>query len=446
MRDNLPVVTFILFLSLFLPLGCKNTALSNAEDVPVPVTEYPDNSNSLSVTLRFHALDAEQMLAELRDLECLLVTAYQAMLTGTLNDQQRQALVNLPAITDSSEAGDGAIPANIRETLTTLLSPFPPREPRELHPEWAAETCHLFRRPIPGLYPSDDADNARTDSDDPNQVPVLTLLGLGEIAFTLSDWETMDYPGRSLFFPLASLAPAMAEQEKGLLSRERLPAGSDIIDRARHEERQRLLSALFRQFQALFARKPVCLIPECDEAARLQQWLPLFEQHSSTIFPTHWLAAQAFTESTLNPEAVSSAGAVGLMQLMPETARDMGVRDIWSPQDNVRGGAKYNQWLYRHYWKRLPANQARAFTLASYNAGIGHVLDARRLAARDGQDPDKWFSEYGQKGVEDYIVQLSQKAIYQLPIVRYGYCRGEETKHYVRQVFHKAAEYRQQDN
>ncbi len=73
-------------------------------------------------------------------------------------------------------------------------------------------------------------------------------------------------------------------------------------------------------------------------------------------------------ESAWNPHAKSSAGAVGLMQLMPETAATFGVRNRFDPRENIRGGVAYLAWLREHY------GGDRRLILASYNAGPKHVL------------------------------------------------------------------------
>jgi hypothetical protein len=108
------------------------------------------------------------------------------------------------------------------------------------------------------------------------------------------------------------------------------------------------------------------------------------------------LAAQVAQESRFNPRARSFAGARGLLQLMPRTAREMGVRNSNDPGQNVAGGVKYLARLTALWEDDIPDEAERLkFVLASYNAGRGHVLDAQRLAEKHGDDPQRWVQAPG---------------------------------------------------
>lgn len=102
------------------------------------------------------------------------------------------------------------------------------------------------------------------------------------------------------------------------------------------------------------------------------------------------LAAQAYHESRFRPNKISWAGAVGLMQVMPRTARDMGITEYYRPRDNILAGARYLRKLYDLYSFARTDDDRIRISLAAYNAGIGHLYNARRLAVEAGGDSTRW--------------------------------------------------------
>ena len=142
------------------------------------------------------------------------------------------------------------------------------------------------------------------------------------------------------------------------------------------------------------------------------------------------LAAQIFKESKFDPGAKSWAGAIGLMQLLPATAKDYGVTDLFDPDENIKAGVAHLVWL-GDIWKEMIEDEDERvkFILASYNVGHGHVRDARRLAQKYGEDPNDW------EIVAEYLLKKSQPAYYNDPIVEFGYCRGMEPVQYVEVIY-----------
>lgn len=147
------------------------------------------------------------------------------------------------------------------------------------------------------------------------------------------------------------------------------------------------------------------------------------------------LASQAYQESRFKPEVASWAGAQGLMQLMPATAKRFGAKDPSDPRQSVKAGVKYMEWLEEH-WKGVEDSTERLkFMLASYNVGEGHVKDAQRLAEKHGKDPTEW------EDVEEFLLKKSKKEYYNDPVVNYGYCRGREPVNYVREIMERFEHY-----
>lgn len=156
--------------------------------------------------------------------------------------------------------------------------------------------------------------------------------------------------------------------------------------------------------------------------------------------PFDWLLVSSVIcqESRFNPDARSWAGAVGLMQLMPETARRFGVDDLRSPEQNIRAGIKFLCWIDKRFQKYVPSAQERLkFVLASYNVGIGHVMDAIRLAEKFKKNPEVW-----DENVSLFLLNKSNPAYYTDEVVKHGYCRGSETYLYVRNVMTRYRNYR----
>lgn len=149
------------------------------------------------------------------------------------------------------------------------------------------------------------------------------------------------------------------------------------------------------------------------------------------------VASLIYQESRFRPEAVSWAGAFGLMQLMPMTAQKMGVDELASPVDQIKAGTEFIKWLEERFINIEDRNERIKFVLAAYNVGMGHVIDAQNLAIKDGKDPNKWDG-----CVDEYLLKKSSPEYYNDPVVKYGYCRGSETFNYVSQILDRYEHYK----
>jgi membrane-bound lytic murein transglycosylase F len=148
------------------------------------------------------------------------------------------------------------------------------------------------------------------------------------------------------------------------------------------------------------------------------------EQHG---FDWRMIVAQMYQESRYNPRAKSWTGARGLMQIMPRTARQMGISDLNKPANGIKAGVTYLDWLRDRFEPELPVKDRMWFALAAYNAGAGHVKDARRLAEQLGLSPNHWFDN-----VEKAMLLLSRRKYARK--ATHGYVRGIEPVNYVRQI------------
>ncbi|MCJ8274880.1 MAG: membrane-bound lytic murein transglycosylase MltF, partial [Psychrosphaera sp.] len=144
-------------------------------------------------------------------------------------------------------------------------------------------------------------------------------------------------------------------------------------------------------------------------------------------FDWRLITSQMFQESRFNPKAKSSAGALGLMQVLPRTAKELGYDNLTNPEESIKAGIQYLDWTRDRFSDDIPVQQRLFFALAAYNAGYGHVKDAQRLAKKMNLKPDVWFNH-----VEKAMLLLQKPKYYKK--ARFGYCRGSEPVNYVRNI------------
>ncbi len=126
--------------------------------------------------------------------------------------------------------------------------------------------------------------------------------------------------------------------------------------------------------------------------ARLSPYDKLVRHYADTYdFDWRLIVAQMYRESQFDPGAISAGGALGLMQLTPDTARAMGVANPFDPDAGIRGGIRYLHKLRSYFEVGLPPRERTWFALAAYNAGPTRVVQARARASAAGLDPNRWF-------------------------------------------------------
>jgi membrane-bound lytic murein transglycosylase F len=165
------------------------------------------------------------------------------------------------------------------------------------------------------------------------------------------------------------------------------------------------------------------------------------ESFKANATPLGWdwrlIASLAYQESKFNHDLESWAGARGLMQMLPETARRFGGDSIMTAEQNIRVGINYLNYL-NNFWKEEIADSAKRipFVLASYNAGIGHVLDACRLSEKYGNAKYEWSV------VSYFLLNKTQRRFYTDNVVKHGYCRGAEPVKYVSEIVNRYEQYK----
>ena len=173
---------------------------------------------------------------------------------------------------------------------------------------------------------------------------------------------------------------------------------------------------------------------------KISHFDPLFKKYSKEIgWDWRMLASLAYTESNFDTTVVSWAGAKGLMQLMPATARAMGVPPgkEQNPEESIKAAIKYIMATDRSF-SMIPDKQERLnFILASYNAGLGHIYDAMALAEKYGKNKLVW-----KDNVENFILLKSNEEYFTDPVCKNGYFRGIETYNFVRNIMSRFESYK----
>jgi len=150
------------------------------------------------------------------------------------------------------------------------------------------------------------------------------------------------------------------------------------------------------------------------------------------------LASLVYQESHFIPSGESWAGAKGLMQLMPETAKRFGALNPSDPKQSIQAGVGYLRYLDKYWAKRVTDKDERLkFVLASYNAGLSHITDAYKLTDKYGGNETLW-----EGNVADYLLRKSDPQYYRDPLVTAGYCKCEEPVNYVKDVLERFEGYR----
>lgn len=154
----------------------------------------------------------------------------------------------------------------------------------------------------------------------------------------------------------------------------------------------------------------------------------LWFQEAAARYRFDWrlLAAIGFQESRWNPAAISSAGAKGVMMLTSDTAQAMGLTHRANARASIFAGARYLAKVRKMIPTHIPEPDRTWFLVAAYNAGFGHVEDARVLAQRMGKNPDSWAA------VSKVLPLLADPRWYSQ--AKNGYAQGWQPVAYVRRV------------
>ncbi len=166
---------------------------------------------------------------------------------------------------------------------------------------------------------------------------------------------------------------------------------------------------------------------------RISPYDDLFRKYARKIdWDWRLLAAQGYSESRFDTTVISWAGARGIMQIMPSTARAFGLDAdrIANPEANIATAIEILTILNKSLAKHVPnEEERRKFVIAAYNSGIAHIYDAIALAHKYGKNPQIWDGN-----VAEALLMKSKPEFYNDEVCKYGYFRGRQTVTYVAQV------------
>lgn len=131
------------------------------------------------------------------------------------------------------------------------------------------------------------------------------------------------------------------------------------------------------------------------EIAKFESTVDLFRKYGDQYDLDYLLmTAQGYQESQLNQEAKSPVGAIGVMQVMPATGKELNVGDIRQTETNIHAGVMLIRRMMNRYYANEPMDKVNKglFTFASYNAGPRRIRQLRKEAAKRGLDPNVWFN------------------------------------------------------
>lgn len=278
-----------------------------------------------------------------------------------------------------------------------------------------------------------------TVSGDVTTESLIKKVAEGEIEYTVAD-EHIAKLNATYFADLDVEMPISFPQRLAWAVRKNSPGLKSAIDEWLIKERRtsdynHIVKKYYKNRKAYIQRTASGY--HSQYGGRISIYDESFKEHASNAgWDWRLIASLAYQESKFNNELESWAGARGLMQMMPETARRFGGDSIMTAEKSIITGIKFLNYLEDYWEKQIPDSAQRLpFVLASYNAGLGHILDARKLTDKYGNDPDNWAA------VSFFLKGKMQRRFYKDPVVDHGYCRGEEPVRYVTQILSRYQQY-----
>ena len=262
---------------------------------------------------------------------------------------------------------------------------------------------------------------------------LIEQVSQGKIAYTISDDQTARL-NKTYFWNLHIGLEISFPQRCSWVVRRSSPLLAEAIDAwASGKKGITSFKAITKRYFELSKQPLRTEIPPI-RGGHISLYDAFFKKHAGLIgWDWQLLASISYQESRFNPSVVSWAGAEGLMGIMPNTAKALGVtpHELKDPDVGIRVGVDCFRRFRQGFSDITDPEEQIKFTLAAYNAGIGHVYDAQRLTRKYGKDPNRW------EHVSEYIRLKNDPEYYNDPVCKHGYLRGSETYLYVREVMER---------
>lgn len=260
---------------------------------------------------------------------------------------------------------------------------------------------------------------------------LITLVSLGKIPYTVCDNDVAQL-NKTYYSNLNINLQISHDQRSSWVVRKDCPLLAAVAD-VWHRENQTspAYEASTKRYFEISKAVPYTAILSLEDG-KISHYDELFRKYSGEInWDWRLIAALAYTESNFDTTVVSWAGAQGLMQLMPATAKAMGVPEGMeqNPEESIKAAIKYIKATSNSLRTIENQNERIHFVLGAYNAGLGHIYDAMALADKYGSDKNLWFDN-----VEKYILLKSNEEYFNDPVCKHGYFRGIETYNFVRDI------------
>ncbi len=225
---------------------------------------------------------------------------------------------------------------------------------------------------------------------------ILEMVNAGLVKVTIVDNHIAEF-WKQIFENIV-LHPNLAVRtggEIGMMIRKNSPQIKAELDAflAQYPEGSKTRNILLQKY--LKNTKYVKNATSEEEIAKFRALVDFFRKYGDQYELDYLLMiSQGYQESKLNPDARNPSGAIGVMQVLPSTGKDMGFDDITKTENNIHAGVKYIRFMMNQFFAGEPMDPLNKglFTFASYNAGPGRISQLRKDAAKRGLDPNKWFN------------------------------------------------------